>query len=61
MSVTKTFDDKREELKNQLTLSIKLIHDLLSEDVWEYSSMSDIDIELSTMRIDLIKMRNKLP
>lgn len=61
MGVTTTFDVKQEELKNQLTSSIKLIHELLSEDTWGYEDMSDGHIEeLSIMRIDLIKMRNKL-
>ncbi|MDD4000582.1 MAG: hypothetical protein PHX62_06795 [Bacilli bacterium] len=47
MSVRTTYDEKRDELRDQLAECLKLAKELLDEDIWGYDEMrSDYAIDV---------------
>jgi hypothetical protein len=41
MSVVTTYDEMRYELKDQLSKCLKLVKELLDEDIWGYQEMKE--------------------
>jgi hypothetical protein len=61
MSVRTTFDEKKEEARDALSVAIKSIQVSLDEETWGYSDIkSEFIDELAEINCQLIKIKRKL-